>query len=163
MWSEERTHLTKYHCRKILSEFTILEVYNLDERDIQYEILIQIMSDKDLSDDDMDGNEESELQDEVQNFLRRNFPQIQMHGGSADILSIDEEEGEVDIHLGGACSGCGVSPMTTQAIKKRLPSQIDNIIKVTVSTGGGFDTPSVEASSEEKEDDKEDQDYDAPF
>ena len=51
---------------------------------------------------------DDELRERVTNFLRRNFPQIQMHGGSAAIQDIDRETGEVSIQLGGACSGCGI-------------------------------------------------------
>lgn len=78
-----------------------------------------------------------DLRSKIENFLRRNFPQIQMHGGEATITNINEEEGSVDIHLGGACSGCGVSPMTTQALKKRLPKEIEEIDEVNPSTGDG--------------------------
>ena len=48
---------------------------------------------------------EDELRERITNFLRRNFPQIQMHGGSAAITDLDRETGEVSIQLGGACSG----------------------------------------------------------
>jgi Fe-S cluster biogenesis protein NfuA len=34
-------------------------------------------------------NETKELKERVTNFLRRNFPQIQMHGGSAAIQHLD--------------------------------------------------------------------------
>ncbi|QLK24634.1 NifU family protein [Natrinema zhouii] len=81
-------------------------------------------------------NDGDDLEDRVTNFLRRNFPQIQMHGGSAAIQDIDRESGEVSIALGGACSGCGISPMTIQAIKSRMVKEIPEIEKVNASTGG---------------------------
>ena len=77
----------------------------------------------------------TELRESVSNFLRRNFPQIQMHGGSSAITAIDNETGYVEIQLGGACSGCGISPMTTEAIKRRLCNEIEGIETVTVKTG----------------------------
>jgi Fe-S cluster biogenesis protein NfuA len=80
---------------------------------------------------------EDDVREEIENFLRRNFPQIQMHGGSAAIQRIDLEAGEVAIQLGGACSGCGISPMTIQAIKKRLSEEIPEIDTVHADTGGG--------------------------
>jgi Fe-S cluster biogenesis protein NfuA len=80
-------------------------------------------------------NDGDDLEDRVTNFLRRNFPQIQMHGGSAAIQDIDRESGEVSIALGGACSGCGISPMTIQAIKSRMVKEIPEIEKVNASTG----------------------------
>lgn len=83
---------------------------------------------------------DDELREEVTNFLRRNFPQIQMHGGSAAIQYLDAEEGEVTVALGGACSGCGISPMTIQAIKSRMVSEIPEITTVNAETGmGGMD------------------------
>jgi len=95
-------------------------------------------------------------------FIRRNFPQIQMHGGESSVLEADEEEGRVKIALGGACSGCGISPMTVQAIKQRMAKQIDAVEEVQVSTDGmggfgtGADMPSTESESE-------DSGVDAPF
>jgi Fe-S cluster biogenesis protein NfuA len=76
-----------------------------------------------------------ELRERITNFLRRNFPQIQMHGGSAAIENIDREEGSVTIRLGGACSGCGISPMTIQAIKTRMTKEIPEITEVVARTG----------------------------
>ena len=80
---------------------------------------------------------EDELRERISNFLRRNFPQIQMHGGSAAIQHLDMEEGEVTVQLGGACSGCGISPMTIQAIKTRMTKEIPEIETVHASTGMG--------------------------
>jgi Fe-S cluster biogenesis protein NfuA len=80
---------------------------------------------------------DSDLEDRIANFLRRNFPQIQMHGGNAAIQELDAETGEVTIALGGACSGCGISPMTIQAIKTRMTKEIPEIDTVHANTGGG--------------------------
>jgi len=82
-------------------------------------------------------SEEDDLRQRVENFLRRNFPQIQMHGGSAAIQHIDPEAGEVTVQLGGACSGCGISPMTIQAIKSRMVKEIPEIETVHADTGMG--------------------------
>ena len=76
-----------------------------------------------------------DLRDRITNFLRRNFPQIQMHGGSSSITHLDREEGVVHIQLGGACSGCGISPMTIQAIKTRMTQEIPEIDTVIADTG----------------------------
>ncbi|WP_254823923.1 NifU family protein [Haloglomus halophilum] len=84
-----------------------------------------------------DGDTEDELRERISNFLRRNFPQIQMHGGSAAIQNLDREEGSVTIMLGGACSGCGISPMTIQAIKSRMTKEIPEINTVHAETGMG--------------------------
>ncbi|GAB3666827.1 NifU family protein [Halopiger thermotolerans] len=92
-----------------------------------------------MSTETQDGDD---LEERVANFLRRNFPQIQMHGGSAAIQDLDRESGEVSIALGGACSGCGISPMTIQAIKSRMVKEIPEIEQVNAHTGmdgGGGD------------------------
>jgi Fe-S cluster biogenesis protein NfuA len=74
------------------------------------------------------------LLEEVASFLRRNFPQIAMHGGQAAIQDLDPESGEVWIQLSGACGGCGVSLMTTRAIQSRLPMDIAGITEVHIHT-----------------------------
>ncbi|EFW90657.1 nitrogen-fixing NifU domain protein [Haladaptatus paucihalophilus DX253] len=109
-----------------------------------------------------------DLEERVSNFLRRNFPQIQMHGGSAAIQQIDRETGEVTIMLGGACSGCGISPMTIQAIKSRMVKEIPEINKVIAETGMGGDggmgggmSPSFPGES--SGDDEDDEGPQAPF
>jgi Fe-S cluster biogenesis protein NfuA len=79
-----------------------------------------------------------DLETAVELFLARNFPQIDMHGGSAGIEGIDRETGEVWIALGGACSGCGISPMTVSALQSRLVAEFDGISRVHASTDGGF-------------------------
>lgn len=85
-----------------------------------------------MSTEAQDGDD---LEERITNFLRRNFPQIQMHGGSAAIQNLDRESGEVTIMLGGACSGCGISPMTIQAIKSRMVKEIPEITTVHADTG----------------------------
>jgi Fe-S cluster biogenesis protein NfuA len=111
-------------------------------------------------------NEGDDLEDRISNFLRRNFPQIQMHGGSAAIQDIDRESGEVHIQLGGACSGCGISPMTIQAIKSRMVKEIPEIEKVHADTGmdgGGDSGMSPSFPGETTDDGDEDEGPQAPF
>ena len=112
---------------------------------------------------------EEELRSRITNFLRRNFPQIQMHGGSAAIQELDPESGEVHVQLGGACSGCGISPMTIQAIKSRMVDEIPEITEVHADTGGGGDghggggmSPSFPGESADDEG-AEDEGPQAPF
>ncbi len=119
-----------------------------------------------MSTETQDGDD---LEERVTNFLRRNFPQIQMHGGSAAIQDIDRESGEVTIALGGACSGCGISPMTIQAIKSRMVKEIPEIEKVNAHTGmgggGGGDAGGMSPSfpGETVDDGQEDEGPEAPF
>jgi Fe-S cluster biogenesis protein NfuA len=109
---------------------------------------------------------DDDLRERITNFLRRNFPQIQMHGGSAAIQDLDRETGEVTIMLGGACSGCGISPMTIQAIKSRMTKEIPEIETVHADTGmgggggGGGMSPSFPGESGDGDDDEGPQ---APF
>jgi Fe-S cluster biogenesis protein NfuA len=79
-----------------------------------------------------------DLETAIELFLARNFPQIDMHGGSAGIEGIDRETGEVWITLGGACAGCGISPLTVSALQTRLVAEFPAIDRVHTSTDGGF-------------------------
>lgn len=81
------------------------------------------------------GDSASDLERRATEFLTRNFPQIRMHGGSASIEDLDPETGEITVRLGGACSGCGVSPMTIRAIASQLPDAIPEIETVNAETG----------------------------
>lgn len=92
------------------------------------------MSTDDRTEPEPSENDSEILANDVASFLRRNFPQIAMHGGSAAIQDVDAETGAVWIRLSGACGDCGISPMTTQAIQKRLPMEIDGIREVHVET-----------------------------
>jgi len=83
-----------------------------------------------------DGDPEGALTERVKSFLARNFPQIAMHGGNAGVEGVDVETGEVWLALGGACSGCGISPMTVQAIQARLPQDVAGVETVYVDAGG---------------------------
>lgn len=112
-------------------------------------------------------DQESDPMEEINMFLRRNFPQIQMHGGESSVLDVDKNTGEVQIALSGACSGCGISPMTTQEIKRRLVQQIEWVEMVSVSTGGaglgGSDVPQINPDVVSDEDSDESSGPEAPF
>jgi Fe-S cluster biogenesis protein NfuA len=81
--------------------------------------------------DDVKPDDES-LVDDVVTFLRKNFLQIVMYRGNAAIRDIDPDTGEVWIQLLGACRGCGISPMTSQAIQRNLPMDTDRIEQVHI-------------------------------
>lgn len=78
---------------------------------------------------------DSALKQNVKSFLDANFPQIEFHGGAAEVTEANTETGHVSIRLTGACNGCGISPMTIEAIKRKLFKQMDVIESVTVNTG----------------------------
>lgn len=106
-------------------------------------------------------SDEKTLEETVDDFLRRNIPQIRMHGGSAAIHT-DEDEGIVHITLGGACTGCGLKPMTMKAIKRQLLERLPEVTDVRISTQGaqstGPQSSSLSPSSESETDTS-----DAPF
>lgn len=98
----------------------------------------------------VESTDEAELRERIERFVVRNFPQIGMHGGSHAIRDLDLETGSVTITLGGACSGCGISPMTVQALKSRLVREIPEITTVHADAGSedaetprGFDPDDV--------------------
>lgn len=114
----------------------------------------------------MSGNEkltDNELREKVSTFLRKNFPQIQMHGGSSDIIDVDAGEGSVHIVLSGACSGCGISPMTVEAIKSRLYADVDTIESIEVETGMDSLYSQSNNSVEDNKQDDDDTEIQAPF
>ena len=79
---------------------------------------------------------EDSLEGSIREFLSRNFPQIQGHGGKAVIRGIDEDAGVLRLSLEGSCSGCGISDSTMSAIRNQLPRSIEAIEEVEIGTGG---------------------------
>lgn len=118
-----------------------------------------------MSTESADGED---LRAQVTSFLERNFPQIWMHGGTAAIEELDEEAGEVHLRLGGACSGCGISPMTVQAIKSRMASEIPAIQTVHANametgTSGAQTGPPGTGNPSRGSGHEPDESTDAPF
>jgi Fe-S cluster biogenesis protein NfuA len=79
-------------------------------------------------------SDEAPLAQRLERFMQRQFPQIAMHGGNAGVERLDEETGEVWLTLGGACSGCGISPLTVQALETRMVREFDELSVVHAST-----------------------------
>ena len=67
----------------------------------------------------------------VEKWLTKQMPIIQMHGGTSNVRHADPDTGEVVIELGGGCSGCGVSDITSSNIEADL-LKWDDIEDVTV-------------------------------
>lgn len=76
----------------------------------------------------------AEVAAEIDRFLAFQFPQIAMHGGKSAVKMVDLDAGVAEIVLGGACGGCGISPMTIEQIHARLPPEIPGITSVIVTT-----------------------------
>ena len=78
------------------------------------------------------------LAERVENWMVGQMPIIQMHGGTSVVREADPEEGRVVVELGGTCSGCGISDVTAQNIKRDLILDFDDVDDVVVkvpSTG----------------------------
>ncbi|RLM53591.1 hypothetical protein DVK02_12110 [Halobellus sp. Atlit-31R] len=103
------------------------------------------------------------LERQTRNYLSNNVPQIQEHGGHFEIEDVDEDNGEVTVAIGGACSGCGIAPMTMRAIRHRLPEELDDVSKVTVRQAGGPRAAVMPNKTEEMEEMDEYEDYSPPF
>jgi len=74
----------------------------------------------------------------VENWMVGQMPIIQMHGGTSVVREADPDEGRVVVELGGTCSGCGISDVTAQNIKRDLIMDFDDVTDVVVkvpSTG----------------------------
>lgn len=103
------------------------------------------------------------LERRTRSYLNDNVPQIQDHGGHFEIKDVDEETGEVTVAIGGACSGCGIAPMTMRAIRDRLPDEVDEVSNVTVRQAGGPRAAVMPSKTEEMEEMDEYRDYSPPF
>lgn len=65
-------------------------------------------------------------------------PAIASHGGSADLLAMDESGGVVYLRLSGGCQGCAMSRMTlTQGIETALRDAVPEITQVVDVTDHG--------------------------
>jgi Fe-S cluster biogenesis protein NfuA len=103
------------------------------------------------------------LKQQTQHFLSNNVPQIQQHGGNYEIREVDPETGSATVAIGGACSGCGIAPMTMKAIERRLPESVDGLEDVEVVRSGGRDAAVMPSKTDEMEEMDEYEDYSPPF
>ncbi|MXR42510.1 hypothetical protein GRX01_14330 [Halobaculum sp. WSA2] len=74
----------------------------------------------------------SDLAERVETWMVGQMPIIQMHGGTSVVREADAEEGVVVVELGGTCSGCGISDLTAQNIKRDLIMDFDEVDEVHV-------------------------------
>lgn len=79
-----------------------------------------------------DAHEREGLHERVETWLSAQVPMIAMHGGRSAVRKADAESGEVVVELGGACSGCGISPRTAHHIKTELAAEFDEVEDVVV-------------------------------
>jgi Fe-S cluster biogenesis protein NfuA len=79
----------------------------------------------------MSEDRDEELAERVEEWLARQMPIIQMHGGTSTVRKADPETGEVVIELGGGCAGCDVGDITSGNIEQELITW-EGIEEVTV-------------------------------
>lgn len=103
------------------------------------------------------------LERKTRSFLNDNVPQIQDHGGHFEVRDVDESAGRVTVAIGGACSGCGIAPMTMKAIRHQLPDAVDELSEVEVVRTGGPRAAVMPSKTEEMEEMPEYEDYSPPF
>lgn len=72
------------------------------------------------------------LEERVEQWLGREMPIIKMHGGTSAVRTADPDSGEVVVELGGGCSGCGVSDITSDNIEAGLLKEFPELETVTV-------------------------------
>lgn len=78
------------------------------------------------------GDGEPSLEVRVEQWLAREMPIIQMHGGTSAVRNIDPDSGEVVVELGGGCSGCDVADITSDNIEAGLLREFPELESVTV-------------------------------
>ena len=58
-------------------------------------------------------------------------PSIAAHGGRADLVALDTEQGVAYLRLSGGCQGCAMSRMTlTQGIEVALRDEVPTVTRV---------------------------------
>jgi Fe/S biogenesis protein NfuA len=65
-------------------------------------------------------------------------PSIASHGGRADLVAIDDEDGSAYVRLSGGCQGCAMSQMTLrQGIETTLLEEVPELTRVLDVTDHG--------------------------
>jgi Fe-S cluster biogenesis protein NfuA len=81
---------------------------------------------------------EKSLEERIEKWMVGQMPIIQMHGGTSVVREANPETGEVVVELGGTCSGCGISNVTAQNIKRDIIldfEEVQNVVVKVPSTG----------------------------
>jgi Fe-S cluster biogenesis protein NfuA len=78
--------------------------------------------------------EKAERLEQLTDLIEMVRPVIQQDGGDLVLVSVDVDEGLVELQLQGACSSCAISASTLQAGVERILK--DRLPWVTEITGG---------------------------
>ncbi len=94
----------------------------------------------------MENKSKKELKKEIEQWITTQMPIIQMHGGTSLVRELDMNENLVVIELGGTCSGCGISNITADNIKRELYYDFDEIdeVQIKVPSTGDIGSSTVE-------------------
>jgi Fe-S cluster biogenesis protein NfuA len=111
----------------------------------------------------MDAMSAEGLERQTRTALSNELPQIQQHGGNFEIRDVNEADGTATVAIGGACSGCGIAPMTMKAIERRLPESVEGLEDVEVVRSGGPRAAVMPSKTDEMESMGEYEDYSPPF
>lgn len=103
------------------------------------------------------------LKRQTRSYLNDNVPQIQEHGGTVEVHEVDEATGRVKVAIGGACSGCGIAPMTMKAIENQLPAEVDDLSDVEVVRSDGPRAAVMPSKTDAMDGMDEYEDYSPPF
>jgi len=70
-------------------------------------------------------------------------PSIASHGGRADLIALNEEDGTAYLRLSGGCQGCAMSQMTLrQGIETTLLEEVPELTRIVdVTDHGGGENP----------------------
>jgi len=66
------------------------------------------------------------MKKQVEKFIEKVRPQLQMDGGDVELIDVDEKTGIVKVKLQGACSTC---PMATITLKQGIEAEMKKEIK----------------------------------
>ena len=103
------------------------------------------------------------IEQQARSFVDSEVPQIEQHGGSFEIREVDPEAGTATVAIGGACSGCGIAPMTMKALRHQLPDSVDGLDDVEVVRVDGPTAAVMPSNTHEMEELDEYEDYRPPF
>ena len=72
------------------------------------------------------------IEDRIELLLYEMGDYLKMHGGGITFVAFDEENGDVQVYMEGACIGCGIQSITLQqGILQRLQQMIPEVKSIT--------------------------------
>lgn len=79
--------------------------------------------------------EELPIDEKLEQVLEDMAGYLKMHGGGITFVNFDEETGDVQVYMEGACIGCGIQSVTLQSgILERLKAMVPEVVSITPVT-----------------------------